>query len=170
MIAGCKQNNRTCQELLYKYFFKECYDYCSWRIKNDDETMSVINDAWLKIFKSIHQLESIEKFKSWAFTILKNTSLDHIRKNMPDWEILENLGDVSVPKQLPSDQVFLNIDMERMLKKLPETTRDVFVHFALDGYAHEEIARKFNITESTSRWHVANARKILQKIYWKENE
>lgn len=139
-------------------------------MENDDEMISIINDAWLKIFKSIHQLESADKFKSWAFVILKNTSLDYFRKTRKEWEILENIQDNSVPQQLPSDQVFIQKDMDRMLKKLPETTRDVFVHFALDGFAHEEIARKFNITESTSRWHVANARKILQKIYWKENE
>ena len=52
---------------------------------------------------------------------------------------------------------------ERMLQCLPPMSRNVFNLFAIDGYSHAEIAEMLMISTGTSKWHVSNARQILQK-------
>ncbi|MBC7508002.1 MAG: sigma-70 region 4 domain-containing protein [Ferruginibacter sp.] len=47
-------------------------------------------------------------------------------------------------------------------KQLPAVTRVVINLFALDGYSHKDIAEQLNITETTSRWHLAEARRRLK--------
>ena len=56
-----------------------------------------------------------------------------------------------------------------MMKNLPPGTRKIFSLHVFKGYSHKEISKIMNITESTSRWHVMEARKNLkqnvQKIF-----
>jgi len=52
---------------------------------------------------------------------------------------------------------------------LPAVTQKVFSLHIFKGYSHKEIGEMLNMAESTSRWHVAEARKNLKqqahKIY-----
>lgn len=50
-----------------------------------------------------------------------------------------------------------------LLECVPKMSRNVFNLFAIDGFAHAEIAQLLNISEGTSKWHVSNARGILQQ-------
>ena len=43
----------------------------------------------------------------------------------------------------------------------------VFHLFSIEGFSHKEIANQLEIKESTCRWYLAEARKILQKEYSK---
>ena len=42
-------------------------------------------------------------------------------------------------------------------------SRNFFNLFAIDGFAHAEIAQMLGISEGTSKWHVSHARSILQQ-------
>ena len=53
--------------------------------------------------------------------------------------------------------------LQAMLDKLPEVSRKVFNLFAIDGYTHKEIAQMLGISSGTSKWHVSNARNLLQQ-------
>jgi RNA polymerase sigma-70 factor (ECF subfamily) len=50
-----------------------------------------------------------------------------------------------------------------LLLRLPPMSRNVFNLFAIDGFAHKEIAELMGISEGTSKWHVSHARSILQQ-------
>ena len=50
-----------------------------------------------------------------------------------------------------------------MIRQLPRATHAVFVLYAIDGYTHKEIAAHLGISEGTSKWHLSEARKILQQ-------
>lgn len=54
-------------------------------------------------------------------------------------------------------------DLLKLLDELPDTTRTVFNLFAIEGCKHEEVAKLLGISEGTSKWHVSEARKRLQK-------
>ncbi|MBS1564920.1 MAG: sigma-70 region 4 domain-containing protein, partial [Bacteroidetes bacterium] len=52
----------------------------------------------------------------------------------------------------------------QMIRQLPPATHAVFVLFAIEGYGHKEIGRQLGISEGTSKWHLSEARKHLQKM------
>jgi RNA polymerase sigma-70 factor (ECF subfamily) len=49
-----------------------------------------------------------------------------------------------------------------LLQRVPDMSRRVFNLFAMDGFAHAEIAGMLKISEGTSKWHVSHARQVLQ--------
>ncbi|NUO03364.1 MAG: RNA polymerase sigma factor, partial [Saprospiraceae bacterium] len=54
-------------------------------------------------------------------------------------------------------------DVLKLVEKLPVATRDVFMLYAIEGLSHAEIAARVNISEGTSKWHLATARKKLKQ-------
>ena len=62
-----------------------------------------------------------------------------------------------VLEQMGADEIM------KLVQKLPPATHAVFVLYAVEGYTHREIAEKLSISEGTSKWHLSEARKTLQK-------
>ena len=60
------------------------------------------------------------------------------------------------------DRLFAE-DLFRAIQQLPATMRAVFSLYVVDGYKHREIGEMLNININTSKWHLAEARKLLQQ-------
>ena len=50
-----------------------------------------------------------------------------------------------------------------MVRSLPRATAAVFNLYVIEGYSHKEIGEMLAISEGTSKWHLSEARKTLQK-------
>jgi RNA polymerase sigma-70 factor (ECF subfamily) len=55
-------------------------------------------------------------------------------------------------------------DIYKMIELLPPASGDIFILFAVQGYAHKEIAEMRGISVGTSKWHISEARKKLQSL------
>jgi len=53
--------------------------------------------------------------------------------------------------------------IEREISLLPARMRQIFEMSRKKNQSYKEIAEQLKINESTSRWHLANAREILKK-------
>lgn len=54
--------------------------------------------------------------------------------------------------------------LRALLRNLPETSQKVFNLCVLDGFNYEEASEQLGIGETTCRWHVHNARKLLKEM------
>ena len=50
-------------------------------------------------------------------------------------------------------------DLLKEIRRLPAATQLVFNLYVIDGYSHKEITEQVGISESTSRWHLSEAKK-----------
>src|SRR5829696_2791533 len=140
--------------------FRTCQRYA----EDPHDALTILNDSFLKLFRSIHQFDQgLGNFQSWLKTIIINTAIDHTRrcKKKPVFihiDKVEEQGDHDF-------QINFNWKQEELaqhFRLLPAVTRLVANLFAFDGYTHKDIAAQLNITETTSRWHLAEARKRLK--------
>ena len=60
-------------------------------------------------------------------------------------------------------------DLISLLDRIPGRSAEVFRLFAIEGYSHEEIGEKMNISTGTSKWHLSNAREKLRSLILNEN-
>jgi RNA polymerase sigma-70 factor (ECF subfamily) len=51
------------------------------------------------------------------------------------------------------------------IRCLPQTTRAVLNMHLFDAFSHKQIASVLGISESTSRWHLTEARKKLKQYF-----
>lgn len=165
LIKGCNQNNRAAQEGLYKYFYADMFCICQ-RYTPDDphDALSILNDAFLKVFRSISKYkEELGSFKSWLKTIVINTAIDHVRMSKKDIRIIH----IDQVQEQGEDDFNLHYgwkeeEIMEHFKLLPAVTRLVINLFAFDGYSHKDISEHLDISENTSRWHLAEGRKRLK--------
>ena len=169
IIEACKKNNSLAQEKLYKHYFALMFTICKGYTEDRQTIISLINEGFLKIFLNL-KIFDLQKgnFEGWAKKIITNTCIDFTRTQQNKKNIVsvgENQIGEQYLQQLPN--TFAEEEVLHLIKKLPTVTRKVFSLHVFKGYSHKEIAQIMNMAESTSRWHVMEARKNLKTQVYK---
>ena len=121
-----------------------------WMIRNDNVD-DLVQETFLKAYKSIESFKNESSFKTWIYRIAMNTVYDDLRKNkIRQVEVLIDKGyhdDHKGTKDL-IDKAILNLSLDH---------REIFILFYKFGYSHEEIAKMLKLKVGTikSRIHYA---------------
>ena len=137
----------------------------------DDDAMEIANDGFLKIFKELSSFvaryDDMEaSLKGWMKRIMVNTAIDHYRKNQKHqsnvsiddnmFHLSEN-GETSIDK-MSYEEIF------KIVQQLSPVYRTVFNLYVIEGFKHEEIAKKLKISVGTSKSNLAKAKLNIQKM------
>ncbi|EDM36064.1 putative RNA polymerase ECF-type sigma factor [Pedobacter sp. BAL39] len=166
LIKDCKANDRKAQEQLYKLFYGEMLRLCYRYLKSDLLAKEALNSGFLKVFQHIISFEPHKgELGGWIRTIMIRSCIDLSRKEARFREI--NLQAEEYSEDLPAPEILNKLyaeDLLNYIRKLPTATQLVFNLSVIDGYSHKEIGAQMNIGESTSRWHLSEAKKILRGL------
>ncbi len=166
LVKGCINNNRTAQEALYKLFHADMLRVCYSYLPDKELAKEAFNTGFLKAFQSIKNFD-IEKGElgGWIRKIMIYTAIDLCRK-----ELKFNVKSLD---ERASDDYFISPsaleklyfeDILKNIRTLPFATQTVFNLSVLDGFTHKEISEQLNISEGTSRWHLAEAKRKLREL------
>lgn len=165
IIEGCKRGDRKAQEQLYRSYYRAMMSLCLRYTQNDADAMEVLNTGFYKVFRSIDRYDSKKSaIYTWIRTILINCCLDFLKSKDSIIVTVENTQ--AAEAHLPPE-VFTKMSAAEILnlvRKLPPATRVVFNLYVTEGFNHREIAGLMQISEGTSKWHLSEARKQLQKM------
>ncbi|MBN1925694.1 MAG: RNA polymerase sigma factor [Prolixibacteraceae bacterium] len=159
LITGCIKGNRIIQKALYDRFCKPMFSL-AYRMLNDwDLAHDVLQDAFIEVFKSIHQLKNKAVLESWIRTIVVRSAIAKIRERKK--MIFESLPNIETAYSF--DDSFTGEQLDKAIRSLPEGNRMVFVLIEVEGYKHREVAELMNISEGTSKSQLNYAKTILKK-------
>lgn len=163
ILDGCLRKDRAAQEQLYRLCYEPYMRLCLRYAGNRGDASDILNKAFFKILTRIDQFRAEGNFAAWMKRIVVNAAVDYVRANnrFRNQEPVESASEI--PGQSLPDEELIRHDLLQMLRQLPFTTASVFNLFALEGYAHKEIAEMLGITESNSKWHLHYARQLLQQ-------
>ena len=65
---------------LYERYFDNVYDFLARMVRNRDEAADLAQDTFLRAMNSLSSLAKGGSFKSWLFTIARNTALNRIER------------------------------------------------------------------------------------------
>jgi len=163
LVAGCSQQQRSAQRLLYQRYYGKMLGICMRYTSNREEAEDVLNRAFLKIFQNIGGYGEQGSLSGWMATITLRTAIDHVRSHVKYRQVMEFDGG----HDLPDDAVALDNlyaeDLYRLIQQLPPTGRAVFSMNVVEGYTHQEISEMLGINVNTSKWHLAEAKKQLRE-------
>lgn len=165
VLNGCIKNKLKYQELLYRQYYGYGMSISLRYSANKDEATEILNDSFLKVFDNISKFKTDLSFKSWFRRIVINTSIDYYRKNVK-FNNTDSIDDIFITETIDNNVIDeLNAeDILKLLNQLPEIYRFTFNMYEIEGYKHEEIAEKLNITTSTSRSNLTRAKKMLKNL------
>lgn len=167
LIDRCLQNDRAAQEKLYKQYFGKNMALCMRFTKNNDDAMEMLNTGFLKVFQNLHRYNYSVALGTWIYNIVRNCCIDHLRSNLRFANQSATLNDNTDQAGWYNEALdtLAVKELLALLQSLPATTGAVFNLVAIEGYSHKETAELFGISEGTSKWHVAEARKLLKQRF-----
>jgi RNA polymerase sigma-70 factor (ECF subfamily) len=163
IIAGCINNNRKHQELLYRRYFPKMIRMCYRFTQDEDRAMQIVNDGFLRVFKKLEKYSSKGSFEGWIRKIVYHSISDHFRKESRYLKFIVLDGPEKETQSTALDDLYYD-DLISLLDQIPPKSSLVFRLYAIEGYSHQEIAGQLNISDGTSKWHLSNARIHLKSI------
>lgn len=133
-------------------------------MKNREEAVEVLNDAFLKVFSNIKQFDTVRPFKPWLRRILINESINAVKKKARKFEEeqLDEAMDYGSKDEISSEISYLEI--VGMIQQLPLQYQTVFNLHVMEGFTHEEIGDMLNIKPGTSKSNLFKAKDKLKTI------
>jgi len=161
LIKNCVEKDRKSQNLLYEKFAPTLFGVCRRYIKESNDAEDVLINTFTKIFTKLNQYDAKGSFEGWMKKIAVNESLMFLRKKKIKFSV--ELKDNMSASFENIDALIMEDHLLNMLNRLPAGYRTVFNLFAIEGYKHEEIAKKLNISINTSKSQLLKARKKLKE-------
>jgi RNA polymerase sigma factor (sigma-70 family) len=164
LISGCRENNRNCQEMLYRRYAKAMFNLCLVYESDRDKAKDILQEAFIKIFKNIDRYNRKSPLIGWMRKVISNTAIDHCRKKHREFEFI-SIENVSPPlsDDDPAGSVLNTEDIISQVNRLPNGARIIFQLFAIEGYSHKEIAKLLHISEGTSKSQISRAKMLLRQ-------
>ncbi|MDR2954124.1 MAG: sigma-70 family RNA polymerase sigma factor [Prevotella sp.] len=175
ILAGCKEQKREAQKMLYDKYARKMYSICLRYCSDADSAQDLLQDGFMKVFANISSFQEKGSFEGWLKRIFINLALENLRKKknvIQTSDDVQNIPDV-VDDSTEDEEMYKISEDEllKMIQELPQGYATVFNLYAIEDYSHKEIAELLGINESTSRSQYVRARQLLQakvKQYIKE--
>ena len=176
-ILGCISKDRIIQKSFYIKTYPKLMA-ASYRLCSKDRQLSedLLQDAYIKMFKSIHQM-NLENFSTqgayaWCKRVLTNTIYDYYKKQKtnPTDSIEESKLEFTTSTEINESDYCehknLNAsDVVSAMQVLSPQYRLVFEMYLIDGYSHKEISKHLEIGEGTSKSNLHKAKaKVKQEL------
>jgi len=165
-------NSEKSKSFLYKKFYGYVMAIVIRYMKHEMEAEELANECFVKAFNkigsfSLHEDANVleKTFKSWIARIAVNTSIDALRVRKQMYMLDDLSGSDTIHYSVNNDSRLEYEDMLSLIQQLPDIQRSIFNLYEIEGYSHEEIGKKLDIPESTSRTYLTRAKQKLRKLY-----
>ena len=170
LVKDCIREIPAAQRQLYDHFAETMLGICYRYTKSMDDAEDVLQDGFVKVFRSLHQYKYEGELGGWIRRIMVTTALNYLKKNARynhefsyDGENLHPVADDNPEIKMTGKE------LADLVRQLPVGYQTIFNLHAVEGFSHVEIGKILGINEGTSRSQYARARALL--ISWiKKND
>jgi RNA polymerase sigma-70 factor, ECF subfamily len=145
------------------------YNFAYWLARNRDDAEDLVQETYLKAFRSFTSFRSGGNFRAWIFRILKNTFLTRHAKSKRAIEVPMESADMlpELPAKSDTAESVLigraRLDVIRgAIERLPVPYREVIVLCDVEEASYREIAEILSIPIGTVMSRLARARRAVR--------
>ena len=165
-------------EKLIERYQSKAYNIALRMIGNEEDAKDVIQDAFIKIYRSLHKFRGDSSFYTWIYRIVTNTCYDFIKKqnkrnnntisltnyqNSLEGEV-EDIKDERHQPDIIMDSKEDSTHILDCLHKLSYDHKTVIILRDIQGFSYDEIAQILNCSEGTVKSRINRARISLKEI------
>lgn len=141
---------------------------------NESEAQDVLQDAFIKVWRSLNQFRTDVKFSSWLYRIVHNETISHWRKQksystkaLQDhaYQELSELEDKSAQEIEQERRIII-----RVLRRMPLKYREILNLKFLENMTYEEISDILKIPEGTVATRINRAKRKFKEIYKEKDQ
>ncbi len=167
LLLLIREDNEVAFYQLYERYSRRLYGFVLRYIKQEADAEEIVQEVFIKIWETRDKIDVYSSFESFLFTIAYNATISLFRKRAREKKYLEHLKSLQQAEAVPNliDEIQfneLNDTVQSLLNELTPRQKEVFQLSREQGLAHEEIAKKLNISVNTVKKHIANTLAFLK--------
>ena len=152
-------------ELMYRFYFQRMVLFANKYVYDLDEAENIVQDVFLNLWMNREKLDPGKNIKMYLYIAVRNRALNVIKHLNIKRDYQEKITIREADYQTPESNVLYKETeqtVNKVLQKLPEKCRMVFLMSRLDHLTYQEIAQILGISVKTVENHMGKAIKILR--------
>jgi RNA polymerase sigma factor (sigma-70 family) len=177
LVARVQNGDASSFDLLVGRYKERLYATVYHMTSNHEDANDLVQEAFIKAYKSIGSFKRESSFYTWVYRIAVNRTINHLkrRKNrnhfslddidthiQSDPDFVELMSHVTPRREVGLTE--LQEKLNEALQKLSEAHRAVVVMHDVQGMTHADIAKVLKCSEGTVRSRLFYARQQLQGL------
>ncbi|MEN6459977.1 MAG: sigma-70 family RNA polymerase sigma factor [Syntrophomonas sp.] len=174
LIRRCKNKDREAFDILFSRCEEQLYKLCYVYARDKDTALDIMQEVYLKVFRSIDSFDETRLFLPWLKKIAANTCINYKRdhnkqQNLPlenmDNEIPDLIESLPSPGSLEEEVINRNISqmITRSISELPEAYRLALSLRYLEDMSYSNIADTLDLPLGTVKSNISRGREMLKK-------
>lgn len=163
-----KMNKKRKYALLIEAHCQDLYKYALWLCKDKVMAEDVMQEAYLRAWKSLDSLREAKAAKGWLFTIFRREHARQFERKQFQYKDVESMDTIEDSRMGYDDRPEA-FALRRALQKLPEDYREPLEMQVLGGFSCDEIASMLDISASAAMTRLFRARKKMRQILGHES-
>lgn len=167
VLAQAKAGDIFAMSGIYECFSSQVYSLGLRICQDSAEAEDVLQETFVEVFQKLWQYRGEAPFWFWLRQVTVNNALMRIRQRS-NWD--SELEAVNAAVDSPTDPA-TEMDLERVLARLPAVSRAVLLLHDVEGYTHREIGNLMGKSESFSKSQLSRAHEKLRKwLKWDNSD
>ena len=163
LIQLLRNGDRQAFADLYEHHKAAIYRYCLRMLTDSDAAEDATQETFIKMFAGVKELQNVESFLPWLFSIGRNEVMMQLRRNRRNGvHSDEDVWDKQTPYELTVAAETTEI-VQRLLQNLKSGNREVILLREYEQLSYTQIAEITGDTESSVKSRLFKARKALTR-------
>ncbi len=177
LVARVQHGDASAFDFLVERYKERLYATVYHMTANHEDANDLVQEAFIKAFKSLGNFKRESSFYTWIYRIAVNRTINHLkrRKNknhfslddidahiQTDPDFVELMSHVTPRREVGLTE--LQEKLNEALQKLSEAHRAVVIMHDVQGMTHADIAKVMKCSEGTVRSRLFYARQQLQGL------
>jgi RNA polymerase sigma-70 factor (ECF subfamily) len=155
--------------LLIEAHSKDLYKYALWLCKDKNMAEDVMQEAFLRAWKSLDSLREAKAAKGWLFTIFRREHARQFERKRFQYKDVESMDTIEDSHHMGYDDRPEAFALRNALKRLPQDYREPLEMQVLGGFSCDEIAKILDISSSAVMTRLFRARKKMRQTLGHES-
>jgi len=179
-VLKARDGDATAFEQLVRRYHRRAVALAYRLLGNGDDARDVSQDAFVRAYRCLDQLDDPEKFGGWFMRVVSNLSLNFRRArsgrlstSLDDMAALDGefrnprTGGKRVESAGQDDEAReqdLKRAVDRAMQALPDQQRMALILFSVEGMPQKEVAELLGCSIEMVKWNVFQARKKMRDL------
>lgn len=170
LFKEMQEGNYRALETFFRLYSQQLFVYAMGLIHHQGEAEDIVQEVFISLWKNRMKCTFSGSVKGYLMRAVKNLCIDYRLHREVERKYQEEMLYTQEEAEMPAeDREELYRKVQRVMARLPERCREVFILGCVERMSYEEIARQTGVSVNTVKSQIKTAYKKIRSELGKED-